>query len=56
MERKRNEERVMELEDGVMDEIRLYLDDYIAGSQDTVPENSVMLTPPEPPELHWLRR
>ena len=56
VERKRDEERVMELEDGVMDEIRLYLDEYIAGSQDTVPENRVMLAPPEPPELHWLRR
>lgn len=55
-ERKRDEEKVMELEDGVIDEIRQYLDKYIAGSQDTVPENRVMLCPPDLPDLCWMNR
>lgn len=40
---RRNEERINELEDVVFDEIRLYLDLYIAGDPTTVPENRVYL-------------
>ena len=40
---RRNEERINELEDIVFDEIRLYLDQYIAGDPTTVPENRVYL-------------
>ena len=40
---RRNEERINELEDVVFDEIRLYLDQYIAGDPTTVPENRVYL-------------
>lgn len=54
-ERRRDEEKVTELEDDVFEEIRQYLDKYIAGSQDTVPENRVMIGTPSMPETSWMR-
>ena len=54
-ERRHDEEKVTRLEDDVFEEIRQYLDKYIAGSQDTVPENRVMTGPPQMPETSWMR-
>ena len=54
-ERRRDEEKVTELEDDVFEEIRQYLDKYIAGSQDTVPENRVMTGAPTMPETSWMK-
>ena len=46
-ERKHDEELVTELEDTVVEEIRQYLDKYIAGDQQIAPDNRVMPGPPE---------